>query len=87
MPTSRPRHLVTETDALARALDAAAQRWPELSRPRLLARLAVEGHRAMEAASEQRRRTRMEAVDRHAGTATGNYGDNYLEGLRAEWPR
>ena len=40
MPMSRPRHLVTETDLLAAALDAAARRWPGRSRPQLLVRLA-----------------------------------------------
>jgi len=29
VPTTRPRILITETDPVARALDAAAQRWPE----------------------------------------------------------
>jgi hypothetical protein len=33
VPTTRPRHLVTETDDLASALDAAAQRWLGLSCP------------------------------------------------------
>ncbi len=32
VPTTRPRHVVTETDDLADALDAAARLWPELSR-------------------------------------------------------
>lgn len=86
MPTVRPRHVVTETDELARALDAAAQRWPELSRPRLLARLALEGHRAVEAACEQRRQDRLAAIDRFAGVLTGSFTDGYLEKLRAEWP-
>lgn len=86
MPTVRPRHVVTETDELARALDAAAQRWPELSRPRLLARLALEGHRAVEAASEARRQNRLSAIERFAGVVTGSFGDGYLDELRAEWP-
>jgi hypothetical protein len=46
MPTTRPRHFVTETDDLAEALDEAARRWPNLSRAQLLVRLALEGHRA-----------------------------------------
>lgn len=85
MPTSRPRHVVTETDDLARALDAAAARWPGLTRPRLLSRLALEGHRSLEAGAEQRRTARSTAVRRHAGAGTGSFGDGYLEQLRAEW--
>ena len=42
VPTTRPRHQVTETDELAAALDEAAVRWPDLSRGRLITRLAVE---------------------------------------------
>lgn len=86
MPTSRPRHLVTETDELATALDAAARRWPGLSRPRLMTRLALEGHRAVEAAAEHRRSQRVAAVRRHAGVAAGSYGEGYLGELREEWP-
>ena len=41
VPTTRPRHYVTETDELAAALDAAALRWPELTRSQLLVRLAI----------------------------------------------
>ena len=78
---------MSETEELARALDAAARRWPELSRPRLLTRLALEGHRALEAAGEHRRLERVDAVRRHTGIASGSYGAGYLEGLRDEWPR
>ncbi len=85
VPTSRPRHVVTETDALAQALDTAAARWPELTRPRLLARLALEGHRALEAAAEQTRSTREATVRRYAGIATDSFDNGYLERLRAEW--
>jgi hypothetical protein len=49
MPTTRPRHLITETDQVAKALDDAARRWPEdrHSRARLLLHLVEEGHRAL----------------------------------------
>lgn len=86
MPTTRPRHLVTETDDLAVALDEAAQRWPGLSRPQLLARLALEGHRAALEDQGDRRRRRLEAIRRHSGALTGAYGAGYLERLHDEWP-
>ena len=86
MPTARPRHLVTETDDLARALDAAAARWPGLSRPQLLVRLALEAHRAAQQAHDERRERRLAALKEHRGVLTGAYGPGYLQQLREDWP-
>lgn len=86
MPTTRPRHFVTETDDLARALDAAATRWPGLSRAQILVQLALEGHRAAQQAHEENRRRRLAALREHSGMLTGAYGPNYLDQLREEWP-
>lgn len=86
MPTTRPRHFVTETDDLARALDAAAARWPDLSRAQVLVRLALEGHRAAQQAHDERRRRRLAALRQHSGALTGVYGRDGLDRLREEWP-
>lgn len=86
MPTARPRHFVTETDDLASALDAAALRWPGLSRPQLLVRLALEGHEAAQQAHDERRRRRLAAVRKHSGILSGAYGPDYLRQLREGWP-
>ena len=86
MPTTRPRHFVTETDELAAALDAAARRWPDLSRPQLLVRLALEGNHAAYQAGEERRQRRLAAIRQHAGVLTGAYGPDYLPMLRGDWP-
>lgn len=86
MPTTRPRHFVTETDDLARALDAAASRWPGLSRAQLLVRLALEGHHAAQRAHDERRDRRLAALRKHRGILTGAYGPGYLHQLREEWP-
>ncbi len=86
MPTTRPRHFVTETDDLAQALDEAAVKWPDLSRAQVLVKLALEGHRAAQHAHEERRRRRLAALRKHSGVLTGVYGPNYLEGSREEWP-
>lgn len=88
MPTSRPRHTVTESDELSNALDDAAKRWPEDrdARARLLVHLAQEGHRALkerDAALQDRRR---EALRRTSGALTGAYEPGYLDRLRGEWP-
>lgn len=86
MPTTRPRHFVTETDDLAAALDAAASRWPDLSRAQLLVQLALEGHQAAQHARGEHRRRRLAAVREHSGALTGAYATDYLDGLREEWP-
>ncbi|WP_379582319.1 hypothetical protein [Pseudonocardia hispaniensis] len=86
MPTTRPRHFVTETDELAQALDAAASRWPGLSRPQLLVRLALEGHHAAQRERDERRRRRLAAIHQYSGLLSGAYGPDYLDRLRDEWP-
>jgi hypothetical protein len=86
MPTIRPRHFVTETDELARVLDAAASRWPGLSRAQLLVRLTLEGHHAAQRAHDERRERRLAALREHSGILTGAYGPDYLHQLRKEWP-
>jgi hypothetical protein len=88
MPTTRRRHLVTETDELARALDDAAKQWPadSGSRAKLLLHLVYEGHRAVISEREQRAAARRDAVTRTGGALTGTYGKNYLDELRQDWP-
>jgi hypothetical protein len=85
MPTTRPRLMITETDEVAAALDAAAQRWPDVaSRRELLLRLVDQGRRVIEQDDEAERRRA--AVRRFSGTLTGVYEPGYLERLRDEWP-
>lgn len=86
VPTTRPRHQVTETDELAAALDEAAVRWPELSRGQLITRLALEGQRATATRQRERRDTRLQAVRSHSGALTGVYTAQDLEALREDWP-
>ncbi len=86
MPTTRPRHFVTETDELATALDQAAKRWPELSRAQLIVRLALEGEVAVERQGAERIERRRNALQRLKGSFTGVYGTGYLERLREDWP-
>jgi hypothetical protein len=88
MPTSRPRHAITETDEVSRALAAAARRWPEdeASRGRLLMRLVREGHRAIEPEDDAEVERRRQAVLRTRGALQGVYPPGYLEKLRNDWP-
>lgn len=89
VPTTRPRHLITETEPIALALDDAARRWPEDSdrRARLLVRLALEGHRAIVVGTDQADEVRRADIRRTSGAMDGVYGPAYLDELRAEWPR
>jgi len=85
MPTTRPRHYVTETDDLAAALDAAAIKWPGLSRAQLLVRLALSAADAEAQAQEVLRRRRLAALER---LTSGDfaYPPGYLADLREDWP-
>jgi hypothetical protein len=88
MPTARRRHMITESERVARALDDAAQRWPtdRGNRSKLLLRLVEEGHRAV---LDQRARdvvTQREAVCRTSGALTGVFGGGYVTAFREDRP-
>lgn len=82
----RPRHSIIETDELAQALERAARRWPNVSKARLVVRLALEADEARKAQNDDDRRRRVEAVRSLAGTFTGRYPPGYLAALRdSDW--
>lgn len=87
MPTHRPRHVITETDDVARALDDAAKRWPDSpNRTRLLIRLVEEGDRSLAEREDEAAARRREAITRTSGALTGMYEPGYLAELRRDWP-
>jgi hypothetical protein len=87
VPTTRPRLTITETDDVARALDEAGERWPEIrSRRELLLRLVEQGRTALLRESEQAAERRREAIRRTSGALSGVYDDDYLSRLRDDWP-
>ncbi len=87
MPTTRRRHLITETEKVARALDDAAKRWPADSgnRAKLLLHLLEVGHEAVVGQQESVVRERRDAVARTSGALTGLYAEGYLNELRQDW--
>lgn len=86
MPTTRPRHQVTETPEVARALDLAARRWPNEPRSRLLLRLVQAGSTAIEQERTEAAHRRLAAIDATSGKYDDVFGDHYLEQLRRDWP-
>lgn len=86
MPTTRPRHQVTETPDVSRALDLAAKRWPGESRAQLLLRLVHAGSTALEGARTVAARDRLAAIEATSGKYAGVFSDDYLAELRRDWP-
>jgi hypothetical protein len=88
MPTARPRHTITETEEIERALNDAAEHWPAErgARGRLLIHLIEEGHRALREEREAAIAKRREAIEHTSGMLSGVYGDSYLAQLREDWP-
>lgn len=88
MPTKRRRHLIVETDPIARALGTAAKRWPdERARPsRLLIHLIETGEQALTRSEAAAVTGAVSAVAQTRGVLTGVYGLDYLARLRQDWP-
>ena len=86
MPTTRSRYQVTETEALARALDVAAERWPGEPRARLLLRLVEVGADALGEQREREDRAHRAAVSASSGAYADAFGPDHLSDLREDWP-
>jgi hypothetical protein len=88
MPTLRPRYMITETDEIARAIDAAALSWPELAGDRgaLLRRLIDAGAEMVGRVDTERIAARRRAIREGAGALTGSFPPNAAQLLKDEWP-
>lgn len=86
MPTVRHRYQITETDDVARALEAAERRWPGESRARLILRLITENGEAVAELNNDEAARRLAAVEALAGTFPGLSDPSLRDALRNEWP-
>ncbi len=88
MPTVRPRHMITETDEIARAIDAAALVWPRFAddRAALLRQLIDTGAERVASIEDERVTARRDAIEKWAGAFTGVFPPNAAQLLKDEWP-
>lgn len=87
MPTARPRYQITETPAVARAIDKAAKRWPDEPRSKLLLRLVDAGGAALEEVDDLATRKRQAAIKASSGAYADAFSADYLAELRRDWPQ
>lgn len=85
MPTARARYQVTETPAVARALDRAAKRWPGEPRSRLLLRLVEVGGDALAQDQQADLEAHRAAVSASSGAYADAFPAGYLAELRQDW--
>jgi hypothetical protein len=80
--------MITESDALAKAIDDAARLWPEVKdeRAELLRRLIDRGIESVEAEFNKQIEARRKAVMEVAGSLSGIWPANWREEMRAGWP-
>lgn len=86
VPTTRPRHQITETDDICAALDLAAQRWPNEPRSDLMRRLILTGARSIAETPIERTFDVERALGSLADLADC-YPPGYLDRLRDDWER
>ena len=86
MPTARPRHQVTETPEVAKALDRAAKRWPGEPRSKLLLRLVDVASVALDHQEQRDSEAHRAAVMASSGRYADAFGPGYLAALREDWP-
>jgi len=86
MPTTRPRHQITETDEIAEAIDAGLREWPDLSRSDVIRELIVKGADALNL-SVAERVLAFELALKQLEDLDIQYPPNYLDEVRRGWGR
>jgi hypothetical protein len=80
--------MITETDEISQAIDAAALMWPDAKKNRaeLLRRLIAEAHTSKDARVNDRVEAKRKAILEGAGKLRGVWPANWREELRDDWP-
>jgi len=80
--------MITETEEIARAIDAAARKWPEAAgnRSELLRRLVLEAGASVQSDADERVERRRAAIRSLAGSRPGVWRPDEAQRLREEWP-
>ena len=88
MPTARPRHMITETEALSRALEKAAAIWPEDrdKRAELLRHIIDKGSDVVLSMADKKAEKRITALAAISQEFSGMWPDNWHATMVEEWP-
>ncbi|MDR1393309.1 MAG: hypothetical protein LBJ62_05000 [Bifidobacteriaceae bacterium] len=87
MPTSLPRHAITETPEIAAAIDSGHAEWPSVSsRAEIVRRLILEGSGAIRRRHHGRKASHAKAVEQWAGSTPGVFPPDAVTALHGEWP-
>ncbi len=80
--------MITETDDIARAIDLAAETWPQLANDRtaLLKRLILKGVEAIQLERAEQQMKRLDAISEASGLYVGIWPANWRDEMRNEWP-
>jgi hypothetical protein len=86
VPTTRPRHQITETDDIAAAVEAGLREWPDLSRSDVIRELILKGAQAVKLSAAERVLA-FELALKELTSLNIHYPPGYLEDLRKDWDR
>lgn len=86
MPTTKPRHQVTETDDIAAAVEVGLQAWPDLSRSDVIRELILKGAESLNLTAVERVLA-AELALKQLEDLDIEYPPDYLEELRRGWGR
>jgi len=86
VPTTLPRHAITETPRVAAMLDDAEAVWPGVSRADLLRRLLEAGHAHVTDKRTADRRRRLTVIAQVSGSMPDVWPADAAQGLKDEWP-
>jgi len=86
VPTTRPRHQITETDDIAAAVETGLQEWPDLSRSEVIRELILKGAESLKLTAVERVLA-VELALKELASLDIHYPEGYLEDLRKDWDR